>query len=296
MGVIPARVAGVREVVLCSPAGRTGRPSNVVLAAAAIAGVDRVFAIGGAGAIGAMAYGTTTVPRVDRIVGPGNAYVAEAKVQVAGVVGTDSPAGPSELLVLADDTVDAGLVAREVIAQTEHDPRAAVVVVIVGGERRRQATRISDAVQGLIAQTPRRTTVIASLAERGALLTANSVENAVQFINAWAPEHLLLAMTDAERIVPAIRSTGTICVGPSASVVFGDYMTGANHVLPTGGLARTYGGLSTLDFVRWTTIQRVTPAAAERLAADVAVIAEAEHLPGHAAAARGMSPGERGAP
>jgi histidinol dehydrogenase len=289
MGVIPARVAGVREVILCSPPGRDGWPSDVVLAAAELAGVDRVFAVGGAGAIAAMAYGTETVPRVDRVVGPGNAYVAEAKIQVAGAIATDAPAGPSELLVLSDASADPEFVAREVIAQAEHDPRAAVVVLIAGDGSVEQSDRVVAAVGRQAGATPRRAVVNQALAENGALITTPTMAKAIAFANEWAAEHLLLVVADPEPIAPELRGAGTICVGPTTSVVFGDYMTGANHVLPTGGLARSYSGLSTLDFIRWTTIQRVSPAAAARMAEDVMVLAEAEHLPGHAAAALGAA-------
>lgn len=284
MGVIPARIAGVGEVVVCSPPSReTGRPSQVVLAAAALGGADRVFALGGAGAIAAMAYGTESVPRVDRIVGPGNAYVAEAKLQVASAVAIDSPAGPSELLVLADENADPRLIARELMAQAEHDPLAAVVAIVVG---ERVATEVLQAVAASLASQPRADIVATALASQGAVLWAESLRSAVTFANAYAAEHLLLVVADTEEVLPLLRNAGTIFVGAYASVAFGDYMTGANHVLPTGGLARSYSGLSTLDFVRWTTYQRVTRAAAARLADDVGVFADAEGLGGHALAAR----------
>ncbi len=284
MGVIPARVAGVGEVIVCSPPSReTALPSEVVLAAAALAGADRVFALGGAGAIAAMAYGTASVPRVDRIVGPGNAYVAEAKLQVASAVAIDSPAGPSELLVLADETADADVVAREMLAQAEHDPRAAVVAVVTG---ERCARAVLDAIERMLARQPRRDIVGSALASQGAVLWADSIAEGVSFANAYAAEHLLLVVDAPETVLPLLRNAGTIFVGAYASVAFGDYMTGANHVLPTGGLARSYSGLSTLDFVRWTTYQRVTRDAAARLADDVGTFADAEGLGGHALAAR----------
>jgi histidinol dehydrogenase len=283
MGAIPARVAGVGEVVVCSPPGRDGRPSAVVLAAAALAGVDRVFAIGGAGAVGAMAYGTASVPRCDRIVGPGNAYVAEAKVQVSSVCGIDSPAGPSELLVIADGSVDAAVIAREVVAQAEHDPRASVVVVALSS---RVADAIAAATASALDGTARRAIAAEALATRGGLLVARSPDEATGFAAAYAAEHLLLAVADPAALLPAIRCAGTVFLGATSSVAFGDYLTGANHVLPTGGLARSYSGLSTLDFVRWTTYQRVDRVAARALAADVDTFATAEGLPAHAAAAR----------
>ena len=284
MGVVPARVVGVGEVVVCSPPERSsGHPANVVLAAAALANADRFFALGGAGAVAALAYGTASVPRVDRIVGPGNAYVAEAKIQVASSVAIDSPAGPSELFVIADSQADPLLVAREMLAQAEHDPLAAVVVVATNAGT---AKAITNAIGELLPLQPRADIAAAALAGQGAVLWTHSLAAVVEFSNAYAPEHLLLAVAQPDELLPRLRNAGTVFVGACASVAFGDYMTGANHVLPTGGLARSYSGLSTLDFIRWTTYQRVTRAAAARLADDVGVFAEAEQLGGHALAAR----------
>jgi histidinol dehydrogenase len=263
--------------------------------------VDRVFAIGGAGAIAAMAYGTETVPRVDRIVGPGNAYVAEAKVQVSRDVGIDSPAGPSELLVICDGDADVETIAREVIAQAEHDVNACVVVVALGDET---ASAITDAIERSVPRASpsdaagfaaplvvggRGDIVRAALEQRGGVLCADSIAEAVEFAAEFAPEHLLLAVKDADRVLPDIRNAGCVFVGEQSSVVFGDYITGGNHVLPTGGLARSYSGLGPLDFVRWTSYQKLTRAAARRLSADTAVLANAEGLPAHAAAALGWS-------
>jgi histidinol dehydrogenase len=283
MAGIPAKVARVSEIVLCSPPQKDGYPAKVVLAACEIAGVDRVFAIGGAGAIAAMAYGTESVPRVDRIVGPGNAYVAEAKLQVSRDVGIDSPAGPSELLVICDSDADVETIAREVIAQAEHDVNACAVVVALDEET---ASAITDAIGRLegLADVAR-----AALAQCGGVLSAGSISEAVEFAAEFAPEHLLLAVKDADRVLPDIRNAGCVFVGEQSSVVFGDYITGGNHVLPTGGLARSYSGLGALDFVRWTSYQKVTRAAARRLSADTAVLANAEGLPAHAAAALGWS-------
>jgi histidinol dehydrogenase len=285
MGAVPARVAGVGEVIVCSPPTPGGHPPAVVLAAAALAEVDRVFAVGGAGAIAAMAYGTASVPRVNRIVGPGNAYVAEAKLQVASAVAIDSPAGPSELLVIADFAADPAAVARELLAQAEHDPQAAVVAVAVGDE---VAEQIEAALIRLLPAQERLEIVAEALVARGGVLVAQTYNEAVAFANEYAAEHLLLAVAEPEleTLLALLRNAGTVFMGETASVAFGDYMTGANHVLPTGGLARSYSGLSTLDFVRWTTYQRVTPEAAARLAADVGRFADSERLPGHAAAAR----------
>ncbi len=283
MGIVPARVAGVKRIVLCTPPGPNGSPSPVVLAAGELAGASEVYAIGGAGAIAAMAYGTQTIAPVRRIVGPGNAYVADAKLQVSGVTGIDSPAGPSELLVIADDSASATSVARELLAQAEHDPRAAVVVVAL---RESIARAIDSQVESLLAGEPRRAIIAEALATRGALLWSASLGDAIAFSNEWAPEHLLLALSDPDSALEHVRNAGTVFLGTTTSVAFGDYMTGANHVLPTGGLARSYSGLSTLDFVRWTTYQRVTPNAAGDLAASVSALAEREGLPAHASAAR----------
>ena len=262
MGVIPARVAGVEEVIICAPPGSNGRPEAATLAAAELSGADRVFAVGGAGAVAAMAYGTETIPRVDRIVGPGNAYVAQAKLLVANVVGIDSPAGPSELLVIADESADPTHLAAELLAQAEHDPEAVVVLVALDDTL---GTRVLDSIEKLLPVQERRAIIERALADRGALLTAPSAVAAVAFANQFAPEHLLLATRDADVLLPQIRAAGTVFVGETSSVTFGDYITGANHVLPTGGLARSYSGLSTLDFVRWTTYQRVEREAGSRL-------------------------------
>jgi len=286
MGVVPARVAGVGEIVVCSPPGPNGAPSDVVLAAAAIGGAHRVFALGGAGAVAAMAYGTDTVSRVDRIVGPGNAYVAEAKLQVVSVVGIDSPAGPSELLVLADASASPAVVAREVMAQAEHDPLASVVVVATDAD---WAATLEREITERIPLEPRADVIAEALAARGGVIVADSVDEVLEFAAEYAAEHLLLAGDVAATWLPRVMNAGTIFVGETSSVAFGDYMTGANHVLPTGGLARAYSGLSTLDFVRWTTYQLVSREAAAALANDVDILARAEGLPAHAAAARQWS-------
>ena len=283
MGVIPARVAGVEEVIICAPPTSNGRPEPATLAAAELCGADRLFAAGGAGAIAAMAYGTGTIPRVDRIVGPGNAYVAQAKLLVANVVGIDSPAGPSELLIIADDGADPARLATEMLAQAEHDPEAVVALVVTDDAL---GAKVVEDIEKRLPVQGRRTIIEQALAERGAVLSAPSVRDAVAFANLFAPEHLLLATRDADALLGDVRSAGTVFVGESSSVTFGDYITGGNHVLPTGGLARSYSGLSTTDFVRWTTYQRVDRDAAARLAQDVAVFADAEQLPAHAAAAR----------
>ncbi|HEY8832140.1 MAG TPA: histidinol dehydrogenase [Gemmatimonadaceae bacterium] len=286
MAAVPARVAGVSEIILCSPPRADGYPAPVVLAACEIAGVDRVFAVGGAGAIAAMAFGTDTVPHVDKVVGPGNAYVAEAKLQVSREVGIDSPAGPTELLIICDDGSDLEVIVREIVAQAEHDVDACVVVIALS---RDALGGITDALGREIAGCPRAEVVRKALEQNGALLSADSVSEAVTFANEFAPEHLLLALRDAESVLPQICNAGSVFIGEQSSVVFGDYITGGNHVLPTGGLARSHSGLGPLDFVRWTYYQKVSRDAARRLSNDTAILADAEGLPGHARAALAWS-------
>ena len=283
MGVVPARVAGVSEIVLCSPPGPSGLPSAIVLAAAHLTGVDRVFALGGAGAVAALAYGTQSVPRVDRIVGPGNAYVTAAKRAVVDVVGTDTPAGPSELLIIADESADPDGIAHEMLAQAEHDPDASVVLVTTTAGL---ADAVRQVVDRLLPRVSRSEIIMTSFRQRGAVLLVDSLDDAIAFANEWAPEHLLLAVGDPRSLATRVRCAGTVCLGSTSSVVFGDYMTGANHVLPTDGAARYRSGLSTEDFVRWTTHQSVSPDAARTLSRDVAVLADAEKLYAHAATAR----------
>ena len=283
MGVVPARVAGVGEIVVCSPPAPDGSPPAAVLAAAALAGATRVFALGGSGAVAALAYGTATVPRCDAVVGPGNRWVLEAKRQVAGDVRIDSPAGPSELLVLADDSADPQTIAAELVAQAEHDPETAVVLVATSGAL---VDEVASALTREVAAAPRGDVVEAALEARGALLIANSLEDGLAFANRYAPEHLLVLTERAAADAEGVRTAGTIFLGSNSSVAFGDYMTGANHVLPTGGASRSFSGLSALDFLRWWTCQEVAAAGARSLAVDTALLAEAEGLPGHAAAAR----------
>ncbi|QSQ25469.1 histidinol dehydrogenase [Pyxidicoccus parkwayensis] len=283
MGVVPAKVAGVGEVIVCSPPGPDGLPHASVMAAAALAGADRVFALGGAGAVAALAYGTESVPRVDRIVGPGNAYVAEAKLQVVGAVAIEAPAGPSEILVIADVNASPDAVAREMLAQAEHDPEAACVTLAVGEVL---ADAIARSVERLAHEAKRWEIVTSALGSRGAVLSVQSLEEAWPFAADFAPEHLLLATASPQDDLARVRNAGTVFLGERSSVAYGDYMTGSNHVLPTAGLARAYSGLNLLDFYRWTTWQRVEAPAAAALAEDVGVLADSEGLFAHADAAR----------
>ncbi len=282
MGVIPARVAGVREIVVCTPPTDNGRPNASVMAAAEIAGATRLFAVGGAGAIAAMALGTASIPRVECIVGPGNAWVTEAKRQLMRAVRTDAPAGPSEILIIADETADLCAVAAELLAQAEHGADSAAVAVLIGTDL---GSRLADVLATVIPKLQRADIVHAALASRGAILEAQSLDEAIAFADAYAPEHLMIATRDAAGLVYVPRNAGAVFIGATSSVAFGDYITGANHVLPTAGHARTHSGLSTEMFMRWTTVQRVEPYAAKRLAPLASLLAAAEGLDGHAVAA-----------
>lgn len=283
MGVVPAIAAGVEEVILCSPPGPTGLPPQEVLAAAAIGGASRLFALGGAGAVGAMAFGTESVPKVEAIVGPGNQFVTEAKRQVAGDILIDSPAGPSEVLVVAGPEADPHLCALELVCQAEHDPEAAVALVT---DSPSVLEGVRAALEVEVAQTPRREIVEAALSSRGALLLAASWGEALSFAKDYSAEHLALFTSNPRADMERTQTAGTVFLGEAAAVAFGDYITGANHVLPTGGLARSFSSLSTLNFLRMYTWQEITPEAASALSEAVERMAESEGLPGHAAAAR----------
>jgi len=286
MGVVPARAAGVDEVCVCSPPSASGEPPDLVLAACAIAGADRVFSLGGAGAIAAMAWGTETVPQVDAIVGPGNRWVTEAKSQLAGSVVIDAPAGPSEVLVLADGSGDPSMAALEMLAQAEHDPDASCVLVTT-------SVSVADAtareIEKLLDRAPRAEIAREAFQRRGGVIIVDSLDDAIDFANLYAPEHMSILAFDATALSRRVRNAGTIFIGAFSSVAFGDYMTGANHVLPTAGRARSFSGLGSHTFLRSFTIQDITPAAARAMAPDVERLANAEGLPAHAeaAAARG---------
>jgi histidinol dehydrogenase len=271
----------VREVVVCSPPGPSGEPPIEVLAACAIARADRVFAVGGAGAVAALTFGTGSVPAVDAIVGPGNRWVTEAKRQVAGQVLIDSPAGPSEVLVLADQATDPRLAAHELLAQAEHDPEAACVLVSTSAA---VADAVEEALAQLLSRAPRRAIAEAALASSGAVLLASSLDEALDFAERYAPEHLSV-MTAEAVAAERISTAGTTFLGAWASVAYGDYLTGANHVLPTAGRARSFSGLSIQHYLRSYTVQEISADGALALADDVALLAAAEGLPAHGDAA-----------
>ena len=289
MTVLPAKAAGVREVVVCTPPGPDGRVPGATLAACAVAGADRVFAVGGAQAVFAMAYGTESVPACDKVVGPGNAYVAAAKSLVAGDVAIDSPAGPSEVLVLHTGSAagalarDARFAAAEMAAQAEHDPEAACVLVTTD-------PAFLDAVRAALADPatlgPRLDVVRTALARRGALVLAATPGEAFAFSEAFGPEHLVVLGHDPRADLGRLTNYGSAFLGPWSSVALGDYCSGPNHVLPTAGLSRSYSGLSTDDFLRRPTHQEASPDALRLLAPVAEALAEMEGLPNHAAALR----------
>lgn len=279
MTVTPAKVAGVPEVVVCTPAA-DGRVPDATLAACAVAGADRVYAIGGAQAIFAMSYGTASVPRCDKIVGPGNAYVAAAKSLVAGEVAIDSPAGPSEVLVLhTGGSAPPEFAAAELLAQAEHDPEAAVCLVTT-------STEFAKRVREHLRPIARKEAVEAAFAKRGAIAVAGSEAEALAFADAYAPEHLVVLAPDPRAALAKLSHYGSAFLGPWSSVALGDYNSGPNHVLPTAGLARSFSGLSVDDFLRRPTHQEATSEALQALAPVAESLAELEGLTHHAAALR----------
>jgi histidinol dehydrogenase len=276
MTVIPARVAGVREVIGVTPIAGDGDP--VLLAACHLAGVDALYRVGGAHAVAALAFGTATVPRVDKIVGPGNIWVATAKRLCYGQVDIDSIAGPSEVLIVADGSADAGLVAADMLAQAEHDPLAAAVCVTTD---RRLAARVAAALDAQLAALPRRRIAARALAAFGAIVVVRSLGEAIAVANRLAPEHLELLVRSPERWVARVRHAGAVFVGPWAPEAFGDYLAGPNHVLPTGGTARFASPLGVYDFVKRTSVIRAGRRTLARLGPAVARLARLEGLDAH---------------
>lgn len=289
MTAVPAKVAGVIEVVLATPPP----VADVTLAAAKIAGVDRVVQVGGAQAVFALAYGTESVPRCDKIVGPGNVYVAAAKALVAAEVATDAPAGPSEVFIVADGTTDAELAALDLVAQAEHDPNAACVLATPD---HRFLDQVRRHVERILETTPRADLARQALAGRGALLLTPDLETACEAAEEYAPEHLVLAVQDPRTALQWVSNYGSAFLGPWSAIALGDYASGPNHVLPTAGLARGRAGLSVDDFVRKPTHQEVTREGVARLASTVETLAKAEGLHAHAesVAARRRRVEERG--
>ncbi len=281
MSAVTAKVAGVPELVMVTPTPR-GVANALVLAAAALAGVDRIFRIGGAQAIGALAFGTGSVPAVDKIVGPGNAYVAAAKRRVFGRVGIDMVAGPSEVLVIADASANPDWVAMDLFSQAEHDEIAQAILLSPDAAF---IDRVAQSMRRQIGEMPRRAVIDASLAARGALIQVRDLDEACTLANRIAPEHLELAVADPQALVEGIRHAGAIFLGHHASESLGDYCAGPNHVLPTSRTARFSSPLGVYDFQKRSSLIGVSKAAARRLGREAATLARAEGLEAHARSA-----------
>jgi histidinol dehydrogenase len=281
MNAIPARVAGVRDLVMVVPTP-FGEHNPLVLAAAALARVDRVFTIGGAQAVAALAYGTQTIPRVDKIVGPGNAYVAAAKRRVFGIVGIDMVAGPSEILVICDGQTNPDWVAMDLFSQAEHDELAQSVLICPDAA---YIERVAASLDRLLPTMPRQQVIRAALENRGALIQVRDLDEACGIANRIAPEHLELSVSDAEAWVEKIHHAGAIFIGRYTSESLGDYCAGPNHVLPTSGSARFSSPLGVYDFQKRTSLIRVSQAGAKTLGRIAATLAYGEGLPAHARAA-----------
>ncbi len=282
MNAIPAKLAGCGEIVMVSPPSADGTIAAPILAAAKLAGVDRVFKAGGAQAIAALAYGTGTVPKVDKIVGPGNAYVAEAKRQVFGRVAIDMIAGPSEILIVADETCNPKFVAADLLSQAEHDVLASAVLIT---NSQALAEAVDQEVERQLKHLPRETIARASIADNGKIIVTDDLLSAVELSNMLAPEHLELCMDDPEPYLDKVVNAGSVFLGKYCPESLGDYMAGPNHTLPTSGTARFSSPLSVDDFIKKTQYTYFTPQALEGLSGKIASFARAEGLEAHARAA-----------
>ncbi|MES2488279.1 MAG: histidinol dehydrogenase [Pseudomonadota bacterium] len=282
MNAIPAKVAGVREVIMVVPAPG-GELNSVVLAAAHLAGVDRVFTVGGAQAVAALAYGTKTIPPVDKIVGPGNAYVAAAKRIVFGQVGIDSIAGPSEIVVICDGKTDPGWIAMDLFSQAEHGEDSQSILLSPDVEF---LNRVADAMAKRMSELPREVTVRASLKNRGALIATRDLDEAITLSNQIAPEHLELSVDAPRDWLPKIRHAGAVFLGRHTPEALGDYCAGPNHVLPTSRAARFSNPLGVYEFQKRSSLIECSPKGASELAKIAGAIADAEGLQAHAASAR----------
>lgn len=279
MNTIPARIAGVEEIFMVTSPDRTGAISPEALAAAKVAGVDRIFKVGGAQGVAALAYGTETIPAVDKIVGPGGVFVAAAKRKVFGLVGIDMVAGPSEILVLADGGCDARCVAADMLSQAEHDTHAAAVLVT---DSEPLARAVAAELERQLATLPRREIARKSLADNGRIIVTESLEAAVEAANQLAPEHLELCVAEPFALLPRVRNAGSIFLGRSAPEALGDYFAGPNHTLPTGGTARFSSPLSVDDFVKKSSFLYYTREALGKAAPRIADFARREGLEAHA--------------
>jgi len=276
MNAIPAKVAGVKEIVMTSPLGDDGA---IILAAARLAGVDRVFRVGGAQAVAALAFGTQTIPKVDKIVGPGNIFVATAKRMVFGEVNIDSIAGPSEILLLADNSADPVHVAADMLSQAEHDELAAALCVTTSAAI---GIKIQRAIEDRLRDTKRQAISLKSLEKYGAVIVARDQKEMVALANSIAPEHIELLVRRPQKLAREIRNAGAIFLGPYSPPPLGDYLAGPNHVLPTGGSARFFSPLGTYDFLKRTTVIHAEKRALKALAPKIAQLARLEGLDDHA--------------
>lgn len=283
MNVIPAKVAGVRRIAMVTPPGRDGSIAPLVLAAASVCGVDEVYRVGGTQAIGALAYGTESISRVDKITGPGNIYVALAKRSVFGYVGLDSIAGPSEITVLADETADPTFVAADMISQAEHDEMASSVLVTTS---RVLAGKVAEELERQTAYLSRREIIRKSLDSFGLLLVADSMETAVDAVDAIAPEHLEIQTRDSFETMTMVHNAGAIFLGSYSSEPLGDYFAGPNHILPTSGTARFFSPLTVDDFMKKSSVIYYSRDELEKVHGDIEAFAEAEGLTGHANSVR----------
>ncbi|WP_370670804.1 histidinol dehydrogenase [Alicyclobacillus acidiphilus] len=281
MDVIPAQVAGVREIVLVSPPGGDGLPHRDVLAAAQLLGVEEVYAIGGAQAIAALAYGTQSIQRVNKIVGPGNLYVALAKKAVMGDVGIDAIAGPSEVAILADEEANPRYVAADMLAQAEHDPEAGAICLSTSAAL---LARVADELERQVALLPRADIARQALDRWGALVHIASLDEGVELLNEIAPEHVELLVAEPERLLPGIRFAGAVFLGAYSPEPVGDYFAGTNHVLPTHGSARYASGLGVHDFLRRMSVVAYSRETLAKHASHIVQLARAEALEAHARA------------
>ncbi len=282
MGVVPAQIAGVTGIAVMSPADEAGNLSPALLAAAGCVGVTELYAAGGAQAVGALAYGTETIPRVDKIVGPGNAWVTAAKLAVYGDCAIDLPAGPSEALVIADETAEPRVVAADLLCQAEHGPDSPVLLVTTSPDL---ADAVEREIAALLPRLERAPILMKSLGDHGRIVLAPDVDAAIGFANGYAPEHLSVHTIDSAAVADRLTSAGSVFVGPWSPESAGDYATGANHVLPTGGLAGSHGPLSVEDFGSWRQVQHLTAEGLNSLRPTIATLAEAEGLTAHRLAA-----------
>ena len=282
MDAIPAKIAGVKEVVMVTPPNADGKVNPVILAAAHIAGIDKIFKVGGAQAIAALAYGTNSIPKADKIVGPGNAYVAEAKKQVFGLVSIDMIAGPSEILIVADDTVNPKYAAADLLSQAEHDKMASAVLVTTSFE---VAKKVCDEIEIQLPNLERAEIARVSIDDNGKIIVADNINEAIEIANEIAPEHLELCVDNPFDYLDSIRHAGSVFMGKNCPEALGDYLAGPNHTLPTSGTAKFSSPLSVDDFVKKMQYTYYTADALKRCAYDVAYFAEKEGLTAHAKSA-----------